>query len=100
MIIANLRNDLGCHPDDISFYDWCQDNDYESLDIGVLKDKLSQLDCEGLQHDYFSFGMKYPCNSFMGDDIHESNVALWKDKPVCIDFGYHCLGGRNRWTSV
>jgi len=99
-IIVDLRNHLDIHPDDLSFYDWCYENDYEPLDIGSLKEDLRAIDTKGLQHDFFPIGSKYPNNSYMGGDLHEGNVALWKDKAVCIDFGYHCLEERNRWDAV
>lgn len=97
-IVEDIRNHLDTHPDDISFYEWCYENEYDPLDIGSLKEDLLALDAKGLQHDFFPIGSKYPSHSFMGGDLHESNVALWNGNPVCIDFGYHCLGERNRWS--
>jgi hypothetical protein len=98
--LANISNDLGTHPDDLSFFDWCHENDYDPLDIGDLKDELLSLDASGLQHDFFTIGSKYPDRSYMGGDLHEGNVGLWQGNPVCIDFGYHCLNERNRWNVV
>ncbi len=96
-----LREETECeHPDDISFYDWCMNSGYNPLDIGYLQDKLSELDSYSLQHDFFPIGSKYPKGSYMGSDLHEGNVALWNGNPVCIDFGYHCLAERNRWSAV
>jgi hypothetical protein len=99
-VLANISNDLGTHPDDLSFFDWCHDNDYNPLDIGDLKDELLSLDASGLQHDFFTIGSKYPDGSYMGGDLHEGNVGMWQGNPVCIDFGYHCLNERNRWNAV
>lgn len=101
-VLEFIRDDMECyeHPDDISFFDWCMNNGYNPLDIGDLQDELSKLDADGLQHDFFPLGSKYPTGSYMGSDLHEGNVALWNDKAVCIDFGHHCLEGRNRWSAV
>lgn len=101
-VLDFIKEDMGCydHPDDISFYDWCSDNDYEPLDIGDLKDELGDLDASGLQHDFFPIGSKYPNGSYMGSDLHEANVGLWGGNVVCLDFGYHCLNERNRWNAV
>jgi hypothetical protein len=101
-VLDFIKEDMGCyeHPDDLSFYDWCNDNDYNPLDIGDLKDELFDLDASGLQHDFFPIGSKYPRGSYMGSDLHEGNVGMWGSNVVCIDFGYHCLNERNRCYAV
>jgi len=100
-VLAFIKDDMGCyHPDDVSFYDWCNDNDYNPLAIGDLRDELGNLDAAGLQHDFFPIGSKYPHGSYMGSDLHEANVGMWNGRVVCIDFGYHCLNERNRWDAV
>lgn len=30
----------------------------------------------------------------IGGDLHTGNIGLWKDNPVCIDFGFHCVKSR------
>lgn len=101
-VLSFIKEDVSCygHPDDISFYDWCNDNDYNPLAIGDLRDELNALDAAGLQHDFFPIGNKYPHGSYMGSDLHEANVGMWNGRVVCIDFGYHCLNERNRWDAV
>lgn len=27
----------------------------------------------------------------LGNDLHSGNIGLWRNKPVCIDFGFHCV---------
>lgn len=99
-ILDELKQELGDHPDDLDYFSWCYDNDREALDIGDLKDNLLSIDTVGLQHDFFPLGSKYPDGSYMGGDLHENNLGMWKGNVVCIDFGYHCLGERNRWNAV
>jgi len=31
----------------------------------------------------------------MGKDLHDGNIGLWKGRPVCIDFGFHCVSSRH-----
>lgn len=98
--LDSIKEDIGDHPDDLDFRGWCYDNDKDALDIGDLRYELTNLDAQGLQHDFFPVGSKYPNHSYLGGDLHDANVGLWKGKPVCIDFGYHCLSERHRFSAV
>lgn len=84
------------HPDDADFESWCHDNDMPIHDLEDLESNLNNLDVCGLQHDFYPLGRKYPGGTWMGFDLHEQNIGLWKGKIVCIDFGHHCLGGKYR----
>lgn len=98
--LGYIKEDIGDHPDDLDFRGWCYDNDKDALDIGDLREELTNLDAQGLQHDFFPLGSKYPSHSYMGGDLHDNNIGLWKGTPVCIDFGYHCLSERHRFSAV
>jgi hypothetical protein len=96
-MLSDARDCVGYpHPDDVSFSEWCYDNEMPVHDLNGLQEELSDLYASGLQHDFYPIGHKYPEDTNMGYDLHEQNVGLWQGKIVCIDFGHHCLGSRYR----
>ena len=77
---------------------------------GKLAKGLRKIDAAGMQYDdlwdldgdgCLSFGSnprlvlgskwRKSDVAVLGNDLHEGNIGLWKMRPVCIDFGFHCL---------
>jgi hypothetical protein len=88
-------------------------------DSKSLKYKLMDLDIMDTQYDDLSetdihenawdnprlrLGEKWTeeDNPYMMNDLHRGNIGLWKNTPVCIDFGYHiaCPTYRNYGNMV
>lgn len=83
-----------------------EDPFYYLRDEKNLRTRLAAIDLTGVQYDDISefdggsvpwssrhrLGTTYEVSdrARMGNDLHSGNVALWKGKAVCIDFGYHC----------
>jgi hypothetical protein len=90
-IMDSIYCEIGLHPDDICFSDWCEENGYEVLDgLSNLRDSLSDLSIAGLQQDFNPIGTPFN-RGWMGNDLHKRNLALWRGELVAIDFGYHCV---------
>jgi len=76
----------------------------------TLLHRLKDVDLTGTQYDNLWDLHDDGCNSFapdprlflgskwdstdeasLGGDLHGGNIALWRGRPVCIDFGFHCV---------
>lgn len=83
---------------------------YTDSSKSKLRLGLRSISCTGLQYDNlwelhddgnYSFarnrrlmlGKKWKRKDrcTLGGDLHTANVGLWNGKPVCIDFGFHCV---------
>jgi hypothetical protein len=91
-IMDSIYEEIGLHPDDICFSDWCDQNGYSNMIDGFceLRDCLESLSIAGLQRDWNPIGNVFDC-SHMGGDLHKRNLALWQGELVAIDFGHHCV---------
>lgn len=90
-ILNDIAGEIGPHPDDCNYHDWCDDNGYEQY-FGKqdLYENLRNIDISHVQNDWQSLGTPgYHRN--MGGDLHASNMGYWDGNLVCIDFGYHCV---------
>jgi hypothetical protein len=90
-ILADIAGDIGPHPDDCNFHDWCDENGYEQYaGLFDLRENLRNIDISHVQNDWQPIGTP-GCNRYMGGDLHASNMGYWHGDLVCIDFGYHCV---------
>jgi hypothetical protein len=87
-------------PDCIDKHEWITDkaeDGYFELHngLGDLQESLNDLDIGGLQNDWGTIGTTFDetAGITMGGDLHAGNIALWKGRLVCIDFGFHCVNG-------
>lgn len=90
-ILNDIASDIGLHPDDCNFFEWCEHNGHEQY-TGLLdlKEKLNNIDIRHVQNDWQSLGTP-GYNRSMGGDLHPANMGYWNGELVCIDFGYHCV---------
>lgn len=64
---------------------------------GTQYDSLWELHDDGAQSferdPRLTLGSKFRKSdaATMGGDLHSGNVGLWRNKPVSIDFGFHCV---------
>jgi hypothetical protein len=90
-ILNDIAGEIGPHPDDCNYYDWCDNNGYEQY-FGKqnLYENLRNIDISHVQNDWQSIGTP-GYHRAMGGDLHASNMGYWDGNLVCIDFGYHCI---------
>jgi hypothetical protein len=90
-ILNDIAGEIGSHPDDCNFHDWCDDNGYEQYNgKNNLYENLRNIDISHVQNDWHAIGI-LGCHRTMGGDLHASNMGYWNGELVCIDFGYHCV---------
>lgn len=89
--IEPIRENLGPHPDDLDFHQWCDEQDFSPYaGVDDLRRELECLSLAGCQSDWNELGIKFDYNQRMGGDLHPRNIGYWNGDLVCIDFGYHC----------
>ena len=90
-ILNDIAGDIGLHPDDCNFFDWCDSNGHEQYTgLHNLKETLNNINISHVQNDWQSLGTP-GYNRSMGGDLHPANMGYWNGELVCIDFGYHCV---------
>lgn len=89
-IMDDIYDEIGPHPDDINFFDWCEENGVDYIDSSDLNRSLRGISLVGMQSDWAPVGTPM-VRGRMGGDLHQRNLALWNGEIVCIDFGYHCV---------
>lgn len=90
-ILNDIAGEIGPHPDDCNYHDWCDENGYDMYDgVGNLRETLRSIDISHVQNDWQSIGTS-GCHRTMGGDLHNNNLGYWDGNLVCIDFGYHCV---------
>jgi hypothetical protein len=90
-ILKDIASEIGLHPDDINFHEWCDENGYEQYEgVGNLRRSLENINIDHVQSDWSLIGVTTRHRS-MGGDLHQANIGYWNGDLVCIDFGHHCI---------
>jgi hypothetical protein len=94
--------------------DYCAKWDIEPLSLSeygsTLRKRLLGISLTGTQYDnlfelhddgdcsfardprlYLGSKLRKSDKATMGGDLHDGNIGLWRNRAVCIDFGFHCV---------